>query len=386
MNIKRSLKKLFTKNYVERENSIINLYHTHYDKHVLISYILTPFQRIDVVTHQNYRTSHIVAETFRNLGYNVDIVDYSNKNIVIDYNRYAVIFGMGDNFERSFYETNRNIPRVHLVTGAHDDLHNAMSLKSVEDFYRLSGIWLANEANVLNTCNYYAAYNADFAIILAHGYVFDDYKKRFVNKLYSLNNNLLGVFSGLKAKTAETRTTNFLFLSGGKQITKGLHLLMEVARQRKELNFYVVVPHINEVLLSHYADLLCPGSNVFLFKSLMMDSKEMHEIIEACSYSLAPSYIDGLPGGTIEPMSAGLIPIVTKNCGFPTEKFIIEMEDLTIASLHQAVDTVLQLDDPEYVELSNMAKQYALVNFSAENVKKELGHILEEALNSTSYS
>lgn len=381
MNIKRSLKKLFIKDYVGRERVIINLYHTNYDKHVLISYIITPFENPNTFTHQNYITSHIVAETFRDLGYNVDIVDYHDEKAAIDYLKYAVIFGMGENFERSFFCQNRKTPRIHLITGAHDDFHNAMSLKSVEDFYQLSGLWLPTEANVSKSCNYYASYNADLGIILAHGYVFEEYKKRFAKKLYALNNNILGIFKEFKPKTAETRTNNFLFLSGGKQITKGFHLLMEVAKQRKDLNFYVVVPYINEVLVDYYHDHLISESNVFLFKNLRMDSKQMQDIIEACSYSVAPSYVDGLPGGTIEPMSAGLIPIVSKNCGFPDEKFIIEMQDLTSTSLHQAIDRVLQLMDAEYVELSNMAKQYALEKYSAGNVKIELEDLLKSTLN-----
>lgn len=380
MNIKRSLKKLFIKNYAEKAHVIINLYHTNYDKHVLISYIITPFKSTNTFTHQNYITSHIVAETFRDLGYNVDIVDYQDKNAIIDYEKYAVIFGMGDNFERSFFCQNRSIPRIHLITGAHDDFHNAMSLKSIEDFYQLSGLWLTTEANVSTSCNYYALYNADFAIILAHGHVFEEYKRRFVNKLYTLNNNILGVFRDFKPKIAETRTNNFLFLSGGKQITKGFHLVMEVAKQRKDLNFYVVVPYINEVLVDYYQDLLLRQSNVFLFKSLKMDSNQMREIIEACTYSIAPSYVDGLPGGTIEPMSAGLIPIVSKNCGFPSERFIFEMEDLTISSLNHAINQVLQLDDITYTELSDLVREYTVENFSAGSVQMELKRILQAEL------
>lgn len=380
MNIKRSLKKLFIKDYVGREHVINNLYQTDYDKHVLISYIITPFKNPNTFTHQNYITSHIVAETFRDLGYNVDIVDHHDKNSAIDYEKYTVIFGMGDNFERSFFCQNRKIPRIHLITGAHDDFHNAMSLKSIEDFYQLSGLWLTTEANVSSSCNYYALYNADFAIILAHGYVFEEYKRRFVNKLYTLNNNILGVFSGFKPKMAETRTNNFLFLSGGKQITKGFHLLMEVAKQRKDLNFYVVVPYINDLLLNYYQDLLIPESNVFLFKNLKMDSKQMREIIETCSYSIAPSYVDGLPGGTIEPMSAGVIPIVTRNCGFPSERFIFEMEDLSVSALNKTINQVLQLDDNVYTELSDLVRKYAVENFSADSVQKNLKQILEAEL------
>ncbi|MCX2450384.1 hypothetical protein OQX61_03780 [Pedobacter sp. PLR] len=382
MNIKRSLKKLFRKRSAGDNGYLVNLYQTNYERRVLISYITGPFLGANGFMHQNYITSHIVAESFSELGYDVDIVDYSAKGLNIVYENYAVIFGMGDNFERSFYHPARTIPRIHLITGAHDDFHNAMSLKSVKDFYELSGLWLTREANVQPTCNYYAMFNADAAIILARGSVFEDCNARFVNKLYPLNNNILGVFSNLPLKTTDSRTANFLFLSGGRQITKGLHLLMEVARKRKDLKFYLVVPSIDSALRDHYQDLLLEGSNVCLFESLRMDSEQIREIVGVCSYSIAPSYVDGLPGGTIEPMSAGLIPIVSKHCGFAPEKFIFEMEDLSAMALEEAINRVLELEDSEFAELSRQVKNYAIENFSPACVKEELKEILKsEQLN-----
>lgn len=382
MNIKRSLKKLFRKRSASDQGYLVNLYQTNYGRRVLISYITGPFLSANGFMHQNYMTSHIVAESFSELGYDVDIVDYSAQGLNIAYENYAVIFGMGDNFERSFYHPARAIPRIHLITGAHDDFHNAMSLKSVKDFYALSGLWLTKEANVQPTCNYYAMFNADAAIILARGFVFEDCNARFVNKLYPLNNNILGVFSSLVAKTPESRTKNFLFLSGGRQITKGLHLLMEVARKRKDLKFYLVVPSIDPELRDHYEDLLQDGSNIRLFERLRMDSEQIKEIVDVCSYSIAPSYVDGLPGGTIEPMSAGLIPIVSKHCGFAAEEFIFEMEDLSAGSLEEAINRVLELEDPEFAAMSRQVKKYAIDNFSPTYVKEELKEILKsERLN-----
>ncbi|MBB2150970.1 glycosyltransferase [Pedobacter gandavensis] len=382
MNIKRSLKKLFRKRSAGDNGYLINLYQTNYERRVLISYIIGPFLGANGFMHQNYITSHIVAESFSELGYDVDIVEYSAKGLNIAYENYAVIFGMGENFERSFYHPARSIRRIHLITGAHDDFHNAMSLKSVKDFYELSGLWLTREANVQPTCNYYAMFNADAAIILARGTIFEDCNARFVNKLYPLNNNILGVFSTLAPKTVESRTSSFLFLSGGRQITKGLHLLMEVARTRKDLKFYVVVPSIDADLRDHYLDLLEEGSNVRLFERLRMDSEQIKDILAACSYSIAPSYVDGLPGGTIEPMSAGLIPIVSKHCGFASEKFIFEMEDLSAVALENTINRVLELKDLEFAELSRQVKKYAIDNFSPSCVKQELMGILKsEQLN-----
>jgi hypothetical protein len=382
MNIKKSIlkrvRKLFgVKEGKAPENLIINLYHTNYKRKVLISYITSPFRTASQFKHQNYVTSHIVAESFSELGYDVDIVDFLDQSIPIAYERYDVIFGIGDNFERSFKNLNRSIPRIHLITGAHQDLHNKMSLKSIKDFYERSNIWLTDEANVLSESCYYAMFNADVAIILAKGFIFDDCKSRFENKLYSLNNNILGIFSSFAEKTA--RTSNFLFLSGGRQITKGLCLLLEVARLRKDLNFYVVVPRINDILESYYNDVLT-AENVFLYKDIRMDGVEMKSIIETCSYVIAPSYIDGLPGGTIEPMSAGLIPIVSKYCGFERKDFIIEMDELSVAGVDAAITQSLHLDDQTYFKYTKQVKEYANENFSKSNVKDHLKTILKAAL------
>jgi len=382
MDIKRSISKKINKllgtEMVSRPGpQIFNLYNTKYDKTVLISYILSPFRVENQFNHQNYITSHIVAECFSEMGYNVDVVDYFEKNIDVVYEQYDVIFGFGYNFERSFYSPDRSIPRIFFITGAHLDFHNMGSLRSIKDFYALSGLWLPKEANVLDDNHYYSSFNSDLSIILADGYIYEDCKSRSGNEVYSLNNNILGTFSEFEPKTNINRTQGFLFLSGGKLITKGIHILLEVARLRKDLDFYIVVQAINGVLEDYYEDVLKGQTNVFLYQNIRMDSAEMKHIIESCSYSIAPSYVDGLPGGTIEPMSAGLIPIVSQYCGFPKKEFIFEMERLDAKTLNEKIEEVLQLSDSDYLIYSNAVKSYILENFSKDSVKKQLKNILK---------
>lgn len=379
MNIKRSIAKRYNRIFkrdvaAQVSNAIINLYNTEYKKHVLISYITAPFYSLNGFTHQNYLTVHTIAETFSALGYNVDVFDYLDQ-CEKNFDKYAVIFGFGDGLERSFYDSNRNIRRIYFVTGSHHDLHNAMSLRSVKDFYELSGLWLANEANVLQDSNYYSLFNSDFAIILARGFIYEDFQSRFENKVYSLNNNILNAFSGFKPKEIAARNANFLYLSGAKQITKGLHIVLELAKIRKELNFFIVVPFINDVLEDYYKDVF--QENVVLYKNIRMNSEEMQKLIENCSYSLAPSYVDGMPGGTIEPMSAGLIPIVSKYCGFPRADFIFEMEDLSVSGLSDTIDRVLNLDDQSYLDYSQAVKSYACTEYAVPEIKMELIRILK---------
>ncbi|MES2828546.1 MAG: glycosyltransferase [Bacteroidota bacterium] len=355
---------------------IINLYDTDFKFNVCISYLTGPFIQPNHFKHQNFVTSHIVAETFRDLGYNVDVYDYQ-ASMDIQYDTYNVIFGIGDNFERSFYSADRSIPRIHLITGTHQELHNTNGLQSVKDFYELSGVWLSDETNIMTENHYYAMYEADLGLIMAEGFVFENCKSIFKNKLYTLNNNILGTFSRFANKSRRTR--NFLFLSGGKQITKGLSLVLELARNRVDINFYIVVPRLNSVLEEYYADVFKQG-NVYLHKDLRMDSPEMKEIIEECSYVLTPSYVDGLPGGTIEPMSAGLLPLVSKYCGFGVAEFIFQFEEMSVGSISEAVDQVLSFDDETYFNLSHSTKEYAIKNFGKTNVKRQLKSILKTEL------
>ena len=375
MGIRRTLRNLFKTESSKKSKILYNLYKTHYDRTVLISYITAPFTTENSFVHQNYVTSHIISEVFSNLAYNVDIVDYDADYLKLDYNKYSVIFGFGYNFERSFYIKDRNIPRIHFITGAHIDLQNSMSLRGVRDFYNLSGIWLAKEANVLQQSCYYSSYDADAAVILAHGFVYDDYCSRFNNQVYSLNNNILNAFKEFRPKTKESRNSNFLFLSGNGHTNKGLHILLQVAKLRPDLIFHIVIHSLDETIGSYFKDVL-ESENVFLHKSIRMDSEEMKEIIETCTYSIAPSYVDGLPGGTIEPMSAGLIPIVSKYCGFRKEAFIFEFSDLSAAGLNEIINQVLSLDDSTYMEHSEDVKAYASLNYSQEQIMGHLKKIL----------
>ena len=156
MDIKKIFKKLSKKKPENGGGEIINFYNTDYDRHALISYITSPFREKNNFMHQNYVTSHIISESFSELGYNVDVVDYNDSSLNISYEKYSVIFGFGSNFEKSFYSSKRNISRVHFITGVHEALQNAMSLESVRDFYAISGIWLPNEAKVLRENWYFA--------------------------------------------------------------------------------------------------------------------------------------------------------------------------------------------------------------------------------------
>jgi glycosyltransferase involved in cell wall biosynthesis len=79
-------------------------------------------------------------------------------------------------------------------------------------------------------------------------------------------------------------------------------------------------------------------------------------------------------------MAAGLIPVVSKYCGFPREEFIFEMEELSVHGLNNTIDKVLEMDDDAYVACSDRVKAYTQANFSPAAVKKQFQSIIQKIL------
>ena len=78
-------------------------------------------------------------------------------------------------------------------------------------------------------------------------------------------------------------------------------------------------------------------------------------------------------------MQLGLIPIVTKECGFDTnDKFAIEIEDLTISSVKNSIEKALKLEDDKILDMKNKLLNMLRKIHSKQNYEDRL---LESYLN-----
>lgn len=358
---------------------IKNYYGTDFEKTVLISYIITQFRKQNNFMHQNYLTSHIIAESFNELGFNVDIVDYDNEFTKIDYNKYDVVFGFGEPLENAFL-TDNQAKKIFLVTGAHRYLQNTNCIKALNDFKELSELWRPSDSQVLNMYWPFSHECSDMVFILAAGYIKQDFASRFFGRLFTLNNTILGTFLNFEKKSIQNRNKNFLFLAGGKPINKGLSFICEIAKIRRDLSFIIVLRSLSKDLEDYYHDILYNSSNVEFYKNIPMNSDAMKNIIKRSTYVVLPSYSDGMPGSIIEPMSCGIIPIVSKYCGFPNKDFIFEIDELNLSSINSKIDEVINLSDNQYLDFSHKCKDYILEEYSYEYVKKQLKTILAKEI------
>lgn len=70
---------------------------------------------------------------FKKLRYNVDIINFTYKG-EIKLEKYDVIFGFGDIFEKSFYDKSFKRKRIFYTTGAEQGFQIEAELKRIKEF------------------------------------------------------------------------------------------------------------------------------------------------------------------------------------------------------------------------------------------------------------
>ena len=99
------------------------------------------------------------------------------------------------------------------------------------------------------------------------------------------------------------------------------------------------------------------------------------------SFLLFPSCSEGMSTAVATCMAHGLIPIVTKECGYEPCEFIIELSDDRVETIKTAVLKVLSMSDDEVLQLRRGAYSYAREHFSLRAFDVSFRKIMKEILN-----
>ena len=99
-----------------------------------------------------------------------------------------------------------------------------------------------------------------------------------------------------------------------------------------------------------------------------IEGEKFIEVAEKCSYMIMPSCSEAIAGSVLTAMSAGLIPIVSRECGFEDDE-VIHLEDCSLECLEKTVN--------EYAK-----KNIDWINSESERVKR----IVEERYSQKCFS
>ena len=321
--IKNFIKRLLPNvilNFYRNRNALleINVFKENKHMHCLIVYITDPFINGIKYTHQNSWQVIEIAKAISKFGYNIDVCDYNyNKN---DFNKkYDLLIDLHPRDNAVYNKFLKpDCIKIAYLTGSNTSFSNIAEQKRIDDVYRRRNIKLIPRRQALLISKRIEDYDAAFFI--GNEYNLKTYSEFKMPPVYFIKN------TGYDFNFCNDRrkANNFMFLGSAGQVHKGLDLLLEVfAEKCRDCNLYVCSSFENESdFCEAYKHELYNTSNIHPIGFVDIKSDKFKEIVEKCAYMIMPSCSEANAGSVLTAMSAGVIPIVSRECGFADDEVI----------------------------------------------------------------
>lgn len=362
-----------------------NFFKTSFSKNVLICYITNPFRQGATLSHTNMAESLQIAEAFKNLGYNCDIINYDSTK-KINFSKYNIIFGFGEVLRQSFYSTKKNIKRIYYGTGKHPYFSNAAAIKRGLDFQKDKGVFLADSLRLVDADYALQTMAVDALVLLGDKSTVASYNQYFHPEIYRLNVSFFKVLNYLdiiKNKDFFQAKNNFLFFSGGGMIHKGLDIVLDFFKDRKNLFLHICAPVESENNFKKiYQKEIFESDNIYFYKFIDIRSEIFKNLLEKCAFIIMPSCSEGMPTSVITVIgNGGLIPILSEAASVGLDEYTIFIDDFSQKSLENSITRAMSADLNTLEKNSREIGKIVNDAYTIQEYSKNIGVILDKITN-----
>jgi glycosyl transferase family 1 len=308
--------------------------------HSLLIYVTQPFRtRTSRLIHQNRWQVRELAQLLGRAGYNVDVVEWTHAARMRFRKRYDLIVdhrpSLGDvpRAYRDWMSPGRR--RVAYLTTSNPAIANRAELQRLEGVYLRRGIRLKarRQMPLIRSDDIETFDAAWFMMNRRNLQTYSEFRLPPVTLLPNTGYSLLE-----RALFTPRAPSGFLFLGGYGQVHKGLDLLLEVFSKRPHLTLYVCGHFTREEDFCRvYNKELFHTPNIVPVGSVDVHGSTFATIASSCAYVVLPSCAEGQSGSVLAGMSAGLIPLVSLECGFD-EGEVHHLSSCALADIASAVE------------------------------------------------
>lgn len=356
-----------------------NYYKSNHNRSALVSYLTAPLYRKETFTHQNVIELLKCCEAIRDLGFNVDIVDYMYDG-KIDYSRYSLLFGFGYPYGKSFHDPKCKAVRVAYCTGA---MNLFDQMKRLKYLHERRGVKLLPRREY-----FYPFFQETIAMSDAILVTGNEWSRRTVESYnahsYSIQipvylDTIPQIDIAKKDFTAARK--HFLWFGSSGAVHKGLDLLLDAFAQMPDLHLHVGGPIVHEKDFIHeYEHELYRLPNIHLHGFVSIASEQFRSLLETAAFIIFPSCSEGGSGSAVTCMAGGLIPIVTESAAINIQDFGFLIKDERIDEIQRVVQSTLNYDERSLKELSQKARRYTHQNHSSEMFYQQIKEVVSEIM------
>jgi len=347
---------------------------------VLLSFIIKPFLSKNYNEPSN--ASHIwecfqIAQTFLDLGYSVDVINYQNKNFIPKKN-YSIFIDIYTNLERIAPLLNKGCIKILYPILAHWLFNNYASYKRSLELQKRKGVVIGG-LRLLSSNQ--SIEDADCVISKANEFTINTF--RYANKpFYRVPQITAVLLPWPQEKDFEACRKNFLWLSGGGLVHKGLDLALDAFSEMPDYHLYVcgAIQKEKDFEKAYYRELY-ETSNIHTIGWVDINSSKFIEIANNCIGHIHLSCSECGGASVLICMHAGLIPIVSYESSVDVHDFGVILNDCSIETIKRSIQEIANLPAEKLRWMSRKAWEFARENHTgekfAEEYKKVITHIIE---------
>jgi glycosyltransferase involved in cell wall biosynthesis len=370
---------IFTKLFINRRRSPIRLFDRNCDfsKRVLICYI-NDYQKKsedEMCAHQNIWESRCIVNSFKSLGYLVDIIKYDDYKFIPSY-KYEVLFGVGANFERLSDILPNTGLKIYYATGTHWSFWNNAELTRVKNLFYRKNFKMKLRRQCASDLS---VEKSNIVLCKGNDFVCGTYNPFSVN-IHKIDVSTPVNISDYRNEIPSKVKKTFLWMGSTGLVHKGLDLILEAFSSLPDYYLIICGPVSEELDFKYlYHNELYCSKNITVMGFVNTCSDSFDEIAQSAGFIIYPSCSEGMAGSVVSSMAKGLIPIVTnvtgveiKNFGFDIEANVNNIRDVIIESAN--------IDDKEFLRRSNEVTKEVNNRYTRSHFRKNIENFLHGVL------
>ena len=343
---------------------------------VLISYTVIPFLS-NKKSHTNQQESRVIADLFDQLGYQVDVIHYTNLK-KLNYQEYDVIFGFGEPYENSFRDLRCKAKRIYYATGAHVFHQNPAEARRVIEFNVKHGVNLLPQ-RLVPWCWTLSTTFSDYLIVIGNDWTASTYKIFTDKPVLPINATALVNKNSVNTqRNLSNARKNFLWFGSAGLVHKGLDLCLEYFANHSEYTLHICGPQDPE-FFRVMQDLL-QKPNIVYHGFVDVTSDKFIEITSRCLFAILPSCSEGQATALLTAMGAGLIPVGSSYTGINIEQLGYLIDRLDVEAIDNTIKIAQLQTDEKLQEQIAFAMAYIQNNHTLDQFKNNLAEQLAKCL------
>jgi glycosyltransferase involved in cell wall biosynthesis len=347
---------------------------------VLLSYRIEPFllkpnQPIPNDQSWNWECL-LIAQTFLDLGYNVDVIQFHNDKFVPQKD-YAFFIDIRHRLEALAPKLNPDCVKIFHVDIANMVFRNAAECSRLLELQQRKGITLRPQRyEVPNLGIEYA----DYATVLGNDFTVSTFK--YANKpMFQIPISSSLVYPYPEEKDFAAVRKNFLWFGGSALVLKGLDLVLDAFAEMPEYHLTVCGPISNDQEFKKaFHKELYETPNIHTHGWIDVSSPDFLKVTNNCLGLVYPSVSEGQAGAVITCLQAGLIPILSYESGVDVHNFGVILANLSLTEIKATVRKIASLPVEDLKLMSRQAWEYARTNHTKEKFAQAYRSAVEQII------